>query len=297
MMVPNMGVNEKHEQQMQELEAKTIDELAEALYELPPGSEEYGKIREVIRGKLGVQEKYKASIMVYPSLLHKPPKLDLTLPEVNTLYLRGVGDTQVWNEKSALIVEHTITHPFREDTTPLESSIFSFIPRSAIEYNPMFIQVVAALYITDGKNIIVLKTTDATRIKNKITLIQGHVDYNKDAYLQTESEFVKNAAIRELTEEIDFIGDEGLKLRDDIIANFPKRPRFYVRTSHNHIDIEHFGAVYEVEVPDVSRIIENIRTGEEDNHQVLAMTIKELFQAKDECDNWLNPIVKNLMNV
>lgn len=168
-------------------EQVTLDDLLNELYHHPIGSPLYATIRNCIVEKL-TEPKYDDYVIAFMSrmnLEYPTHKRRQDLEEFNDL--EGI-------EKYP--VEGTFTHDnnltntvyFSKELSFLEDDRFVIMPRKYLEHNPEFKQIVVAGYITDGKDIMLLhaNSNKDNRIRDKYTMIQGHVDFGPRVYTEPQ---------------------------------------------------------------------------------------------------------------
>lgn len=265
----------------------TLDELVEELYSYPMTSDEFYTIRRAIEENHLTDEKYNEYLFVVPSRMNSSYHAH---PEKKTLdgfnNLRGI-----------MTIPETVTPddisriPYFSDTlTFSEDKRFRMLKRNRMEYNPEFKQLVVSAYITDGRHVILLKTgtNGETRIQDRYTFIQGHVNFDKFAYLMPQKDFLTRSLGKELNEEI-AIKKEGyaefdLNSETSFISVMPK---YYVNDSSNHIGLEHFGIIYELKVKDAWALFNEISTGEKSKHEVVLLDLREYKGYRNNLDNWV----------
>lgn len=260
-----------------------LKKLTKELYKYPPGSSEFYDIRFKIEECLENgpdAEKYSQYLIAVRSRIMEECKRSLVS------YHKGVGGM---NDKfsSAKYFSRDITFP--------EDKGFVCLKRSELEFNPFFKQLVVACFIRDETHAILLHSTANQRIAEKLTMIQGHVDFTPKAYLLSQIDFLQESIIREINEE--------LKLKDDDRPIVPSlidpnqiKPTYTIALSGNHIDIEHVGIVYDIKVANASRLFDRITTAEPENHQVELVELKTLIKGQDtfELDNWFTHILSKI---
>ena len=160
------------------------------------------------------------------------------------------------------------------------------IPRFKAEYDLRYRQLIAVAYITDGEKVVVLQTNDNNRIANRMTFIQGHVEFSSDIYFHTELEYLRLSVLREIEEEL-IISDK--KSLTDAV---PELPKFVVNRQENFADMEHYGVVYEVRVDSVDEFLSSVTSGEADKHSVTSISIEDLESHKEQLDDWAYAILE-----
>lgn len=168
---------------------------------------------------------------------------------------------------------------------PLETEgMFRYVERHKVEYNFSFKQVNAVTLIHDGKRAIVLNKPN--RFKRKYSLPGGHIDFSKNAYQKTVLDNVRNAAIQEIKEELDFSDcSKGLSNIKGLI-----QPLLYANYDSDWNKLFHSSFIFECKVEDIS-VFESIKSGEPHKHDVSIVDIKDLTLESSECA-WLNACVE-----
>jgi predicted NUDIX family phosphoesterase len=169
--------------------------------------------------------------------------------------------------------------------TMAENKNFISMERYLVENDPRYMQLSVAALITDGESIIVLKTTEGSRIKNKVTLIQGHVDFSKECYLLSPMEHFRESIKREIREEI--LNSE------EIVSRVDNAPNFGLYTKSSVISLEHFGLIYIVRVPSVDNIYNDLDSGEKNKHYIAKLSLSELgSRDNSDIDAWLKIVMR-----
>jgi predicted NUDIX family phosphoesterase len=172
---------------------------------------------------------------------------------------------------------------FSEFLTFCENEEYIFLTRKEAEYNLRYKQICTAAYIKDMyDNFILLETTDRGRIKSKLTLIQGHVDFTKEAYITNQYDYLRNNMRKELCEEI----------CNGEMFDVPARHKYLISTNKDFVCLEHMGPVYEILVDDCTKIIDQIQTAEPTKHIVRLVTGKELENSNLVLDDWLRLVLE-----
>jgi predicted NUDIX family phosphoesterase len=172
------------------------------------------------------------------------------------------------------------TLPISGEHSFLESELYFFKPRYEVENNPNYRQVCVSAYITDGKNIILLKSIDG-RLEGNLTLVQGHVDFSKEAYIMNHRDFLLFNIKRDLEEEIGLTIDA---------TNL--RPKFFIWDSSNYIALEHAGFTYEIRVTDCHELMKELKNNEPYKHEIGVYMLKNMTMYKK--DSWLSLIVDKI---
>jgi predicted NUDIX family phosphoesterase len=142
-----------------------------------------------------------------------------------------------------------------------------------------------------------LETNDNNRIKNRYTFIQGHVEFSPEIYLKSQIEYLRMSAIRELEEEIQVpLDDQDKKRWALMLAGFPQYPKYLINLRTSHIELEHFGLVYEMTVtPEVFDIfLGTLKSGEPEKHNITQIDLRDRSSYEGKLDNWVQAIVDQL---
>ena len=264
---------------------QTLKQLEQQLYEFPIDSEQHSdiqkKIEELLKSHGG---KYDKFVLCFPNVRHPfyfvncEKDQDDELLEWASDHLGVEKLESEFDEKAQL---------FSQQKTFVADPKFTAIPRYQAEYNLKFKQIVVCSYITDGRNVILLHTKKGgqTRIEDRYTMIQGHVEFDRRAYIVSQYQFLFENALKEFHEEI----------KTDMKLPFPFKPKFFVSTRNNHIDLEHFGVVYEIFVPDAEKVYERLTSGEEYKHSVVMFNIFEEYEENvSKLDAWVKCVIDRL---
>lgn len=268
------------------LENKTLDECVEEMYKHPPGTHAFHMIQNTITDKL-IDDKYEDYIIGFKSKLYGDDECPEDLNRIKFI-------KSIYSESIPFFYE-THGHEMATSAAPdilfsnhysfLEDNRFVIMQRKYFEYNPRFKQLVVAAYITDGTDIMLLRTNDSSdnRIQEKITLIQGHVDFDENAYIMSQEDFLLSNIKRELFEELQvkdaFRGED---------MEFSIIPRYYINDMEDFIGLEHFGIIYEINVPSVMELSKMLESGEKDKHNIYCTRIEQLenINTKGKLDRW-----------
>jgi predicted NUDIX family phosphoesterase len=259
-------------------DTRELKNLINDLYKHPIGSVEYDDLRDSIRCLL-TEDKYDESLIAFKSKMHIDYHLEVedeTKDDLNNI--RGIKRPDSFIDL------------FSNDKTFLEDQRFEIIKRRNLEYNPEYKQLVVAAYITDGRHIILLHTGDngETRIENKYTFIQGHVDFAPEAYLTPQNDFLLKNLVREFTEEVD-ISNETLKSLGDF------NRRFYVNDNSNFIGLEHLGIIYELRIEDAAYLYKSLSSREQTKHKVEILNLRNYNSFKSKLDSWAQMVIEKLI--
>jgi dCMP deaminase len=227
-----------------------IDPLVAAIYKYKPGTAEFVENRHKIFEEKGLYEYYD-EIIYYTDYR---PENEVT--KIDKEILKKIG-TQFTN-------------------------------RNELEYNGDFVRqlVVGALvYDVFTDSFIVLKCK-GERLKDKLTLVQGHVSKLEKGNVKHRLQTILNKNIKkELTEELT------IDLEDIISIE----PLYLVQSNDNKISSEHLGVIYLVKI-DTGNIEYEIESGEPEKHDVEMLSLFKLSDLKviDKMDTWLRKVIVQL---
>lgn len=167
------------------------------------------------------------------------------------------------------------------NTKVVTSDIFDVKTRSEVEYNPLWLQFVVGVVIKNktGDKVALLKTTNHSenRVKEKITLVQGHVTATESIYTRSLKEIFTESAVRELLEETD-IAEESAKFS-------PMEHILTIHDTSNTVGFEHMGYIYRLTLNDNE--FDNLKSNEEHKHEVIILDKTNITEVVDKGDNWL----------
>lgn len=265
-----------------------LSELLDLLYHYTPNDIEFFNIREEIEHIL-TDDKYDERVVSFKSRIHPEyDKRNKKLENLNSVFwIDTVEELELFFDYEKTFLE--------------EHDVFEVYSRRQLEYNPICKQLVVCSYFTDGERVLLLKTKpDAnTRIKDKYTLIQGHVSQRKEIYTSSQLEYLYDNMLIELEEETN------IKQIEDIynkLVNQCIEPKFLINSSKNLIDIEHFGVVYELFTTkeEFDILLEKLQSNEPENHYIVSLNISDYdnFHSQGiELDNWLDLVLRLLYNL
>ena len=163
-----------------------------------------------------------------------------------------------------------------------------FANRNELEYNGDFVRqlVVGALvYDVYTDSFIVLKCK-GERLKDKLTLVQGHVSKLEKGNVKHRLQTILNKNIKkELTEELTIDLEDIMSIE----------PLYLVQSNDNKISSEHLGVIYLVKI-DSGNIEYEIESGEPEKHDVEMLSLFKLSDLKviDKMDTWLRKVILQL---
>ena len=160
--------------------------------------------------------------------------------------------------------------------------------RNELEYNGDFVkQLVVGCVVYDiyNEEFILLKCK-GERLKDKLTLVQGHMAFDEKATPRTS---LKTIMMRNLRKEI----SEELTLDPKDILEIT--PLYLIQTNDNKISSEHLGMISFVKI-DTSKLDYEVESGEPEKHDVEYLSMYELSDLKvlDRCDTWLRKVLMKI---
>lgn len=228
----------------------TIDPLVAQIYKYKPGTAEFVENRHKIFEEKGLYEYYD-EIIYYTDF-----KMDKELIPIGRDTYKKIG-VQTTN-------------------------------RNELEYNGDFVkQLVVGCVVYDiyNESFILLKCK-GERLKDKLTLVQGHMAFDEKATSRTT---LKTIMMRNLRKEI----SEELTLDPKDILEIT--PLYLIQTNDNKISSEHLGMISFVKI-DTSMLDYEVESGEPEKHDVEYLTMYELSDLKvlDRCDTWLRKVLMKI---
>lgn len=240
--------------------------LEERIYALPPQTYDFGRNREYQLKKAGLWDKYEKEFI----FVTHPVRYDYDTNKKIELEYVGLYNEDIENRF-------------------LSKDKVCINKRSVVEYNPYYLQLVCGCIITSPSFIATLKSTKG-RLKDNLTMIQGHVDYDT-SFVTCNSdniaEFIRKNTIRELTEEVKI---KGVDLTD--VTSMSDKPKYVINKYKTLVDIEHIGFIYEVSMSDED--ILKLKSNEKDKHEVFLVNRETLAEQGKEAfnfDSWLSDVI------
>lgn len=264
-------------------EVMNLDEMMVRLHNTPVDSRMHKDILGDIQIELMRDSKYDEFAVAFHS------NLSLKTTSSRVKKLREVTGIKHIENNEDFIFSDTMTFP--EDLRSFEIK-----QRHQLEFNLKYKQLVVGAYITNGKYLVMLKNKEG-RLKDKLSMIQGHVSYNENCLLLSQRKFLLDNMMREIREEI--ICDE---VRWEEIKNHIK-PRFFLSTKSEMISLEHFGIIYQIRLDYPDEIFKDLfMSGEPDKHDIEIVDLSQLFWSNSVesklkmFDGWSSEIVRYLIS-
>lgn len=239
--------------------------LEERIYAIPPNTYDFNLNKKYQLKKAGLWEKYEQEFILTAYLY---PDYDFeTEKKIDMTYI-GLFNEEIENRF-------------------LRKDRINVCKRSNAEYSPFHLQLVGGCIITSPSFIAVLKSTSG-RLKDNLTMVQGHVDYDPSFVLCRDmTEFIRKNVMRELNEEVKIKGE----YLTDVIT-LSEKPKYVINKYTTLIDIEHIGFIYEATMSDEDII--KLKSNEKDKHEVVIINRETLAEkGKDEFafDSWLSDVI------
>lgn len=258
-MLPIKEEKVKKQSTMNDVE-KQYNEMIKYPIDSKPYYTNEKKIRELLSEIYDGNDPY---IIATPSFSHMGPSL-IPCDEITHVNMLGC-DNDVFDTTKRFV----------------DDSRFVFVPRSESEYNLKYKQLVVCALITDYRGNVLLLNTLKGRMAGKYTMIQGHVEYSQECLTKCQHEILRINMLRELNEEI------------KANVDFSKYSNFdmtYVNIHDEYTDLEHFGVVYKMKLP--QNLDEyKFESNEPEKHKVVIFKASE----KDDPDYNLDTWVKRLL--
>ena len=243
--------------------------LEERIYALPPYTHDFNMNRQYQLEKAGLWEKYEQEFIL-------------------TMYVED------YDFDTGRKIDHTYVGVFNEEIEKqyLNINRVSISKRSNVEYQPGPLQIISGCIITSPSFIAVLKST-AGRLEGKLTMAQGHVDYDPSFVLCKDlTSYVRKNAIRELSEEVKI--KDG-NLLDDITVS--EKPKYVINKYGSLIDIEHIGFVFEATMSDED--ILKLKSNEKDKHDIFIVNKESLIEEGVDAypfDSWTEDVMTMIIS-
>ncbi len=161
------------------------------------------------------------------------------------------------------------------------------LQRNEVEYNIAYKQLCVGVIIKSGDQYVVLQNTEKHRLANKITMIQGHVDYSPEIYRMSIIDYLKRTATKELLEEVSGFGEFEDRLDKLLIDRLIINDKFGSCTS-----IEHCGVVMTLHLP-ATFDLNKLTSKEPEKHEVKVYDSIDLIN-NENVDDWLKLAINNL---
>lgn len=239
-----------------------IKELYTKMMQYPYGSGDYHTYRDEIKCRLRKESKYDEYVLCFDSGLTgtSMPSKVAKLFDNDSRISRG--------NLEVLDTPYSFPEYFGKDLYMLK--------RSDVEYDICFKQLCVAVAIKHGDKLVLLQNTTSHRLANKVTMIQGHVDYSPEIYRMTMMDYLKRTIIKEIHEEVR--GLEDVQDLDKLLL-----PRMIMNDKFGSTtSLEHVGVIFTLVLPetfDISKVVSN----EPEKHTVKVFEKDKVL----EIDHWL----------
>jgi len=287
----------------QEVGEHLLERLVQEIHNHPIGSFRYNSVKKEIEKILYDDEKNKEYLICIPSKfsLIKTEKIIYELHIANALVDFVSPDSKRinWNEFvdgsnktqfNYFAVNDNFECLFKSNKTFLDDPMFHIVPRYEAEYDPLFKQIVVACLIVDSKkeNILLLKSLNG-RMKDQLSMVQGHVKFTRSCYLKNQYYILRENMIRELVEELN-VTDSYLD------QNISKNPIATYNGYTTLTEIEHFGVIYKLEVGNIDSLLD--KNNEPDKHEFVKININDCLYRNikfNSLDSWVKLILANIV--
>ena len=228
----------------------TIDPLVAAIYKYEPGTPEFAENRDKVFREHGIYEKYNELIYY----------------------------TDFKMDKEIIDVEEVDFSNFR----------VGIDNRNNLEYNGDSVKqlVVGGLVFDVSKGDFYVLKCKGERLKDKLTLIQGHLGVPEFAMEETDlGEIIEYNMIKELNEEVCLLPKDIMQIE----------MRYFIQSNDNKISSEHMGVISMVYI-DSSKMDYELVSGEPEKHDVVKLSFMDIsnLEVLDGCDTWLRKVIMKL---
>lgn len=228
----------------------TIDPLVAAIYKYTPGTPEFEENRDRVFREHGVYEKYNELIYY----------------------------TDFKMNKEIIDVEEVDFSNFR----------IGIDNRNNLEYNGDSVKqlVVGGLVFDVNKGDFYVLKCKGERLKDKLTLVQGHLGVPEFAMEETDlGEIIEYNMIKELSEEVCLLPKDIMQIE----------MRYFIQSNDNKISSEHMGVISIVYI-DSSKMEYELVSGEPEKHDVVKIPFMDInnLEVLDSCDTWLRKVILKL---
>ena len=228
----------------------TIDPLVAAIYKYEPGTPEFEENRDRVFREHGIYEKYNELIYY----------------------------TDFKMDKEIIDVEEIDFSNFR----------VGIDNRNNLEYNGDSVKqlVVGGLVFDVSKGDFYVLKCKGERLKDKLTLIQGHLGVPEFAMEETDlGEIIEYNMIKELNEEVCLLPKDIMQIE----------MRYFIQSNDNKISSEHMGVISMVYI-DSSKMDYELVSGEPEKHDVVKLSFMDIsnLEVLDSCDTWLRKVIMKM---
>lgn len=182
-----------------------------------------------------------------------------------------------------------------------KNTLYKISHRYDVEYigNSEYKQVICGAIVVCGDKVVVLKSKEG-RLKNKLTMIQGHVNADNieaNGIVYANPYVMRSIVLDNLDKEL----DEELKInkagKNESVLDYIMHKKYIcsIQTNDNKISEEHVGFIWVVNIEE--KYLEYITSGEPDKHDIELLTIQELYDEIDKgnVDTWLSKLAKTAL--
>lgn len=182
-----------------------------------------------------------------------------------------------------------------------KNTLYKISHRYDVEYigNSKYKQVICGAIVVCGDKVVVLKSKEG-RLKNKLTMIQGHVNADNieaNGIVYANPYLMRSLVLENLDKEL----DEELKInktgKNESVLDYIIHKNYIcsIQTNDNKISEEHVGFIWVVNIEE--KYLEYITSGEPDKHDIELLTIQELYDEIDKgnVDTWLSKLARTAL--
>jgi predicted NUDIX family phosphoesterase len=161
--------------------------------------------------------------------------------------------------------------------------------RNLAEDKKYLLQLIVATVIRCGDKFVVLETISG-RMKGTVTMVQGHVSYDRNFYDMKLIDILQREISRELYEEISINNQTLFSLSE------PKLKFFALNnTDDSSVDFYHLGCIFEINIDKKYKDLvteDNFTTKEPEKHNVKVINIHDNLKKKGiNCCSWLKAVI------
>lgn len=269
------------------MNTKKLNELHEEIMKYPDWEDKYVELRREIEKELAKKPNHHDYVICFPTVnWHTEDNIQIKKIRNHSVKCPGVL------KASEVIL-------FKNNNTFVGAG-FEIRKRLELEYNINYKQLVVGALITSGDKVLCLKSLTG-RLEDKLTMVQGHVDYHASVLVKSQISFLRDNVLRELNEEL-FTGSMTKKYFED-----NAKIGYYISSNEDYISMEHFGTIFTIDVKDMELTecnniklrtedneILDVLSGEPDKHDLFVIENKEHYEElviEGKLDGWLKLIL------
>lgn len=198
-----------------------------------------------------------------------------------------------YSREQVVALKNTFTcEDIHENINSIKANLVSFMEqkhvldymcvrsRDVVEFNPFYTQIItcALIYIKNTDKIICLRTNGNNRICDKLTLVQGHVNYTNARWLNEE---IIRAMKKEIYEEI------GIDY--ELLTCSDKQSVLY-NDDNKFSSLEHIGVCYYYTLDETH--LSKLYNAEDNKHTIEIISIHDVLNS-NIADTWLIQAITN----